>query len=151
MALLLRRNNRVGTYCCFGTRGGRRTSQAVTGHKYADRARFCSSIFHLFSIFFFRVFFPTLSLSALRTLHDYFFHSFRLLCRTDRFIESVDTNKIIYSTFSGLKHEDFDYFQCDTQNNNTKTMGRTVDQEVHAAFVEFRAKEDDKARDPVSW
>ncbi|GAM37641.1 hypothetical protein TCE0_024r07726 [Talaromyces pinophilus] len=27
-------------------------------------------------------------------------------------------------------------------------MGRTVDQEVHAAFVEFRAKEDDKARDP---
>ncbi|OKL62518.1 hypothetical protein UA08_02926 [Talaromyces atroroseus] len=26
-------------------------------------------------------------------------------------------------------------------------MGRTVDQEVHAAFVEFRAKEDDKARD----
>ncbi|CAG8027095.1 unnamed protein product [Penicillium nalgiovense] len=23
-------------------------------------------------------------------------------------------------------------------------MGRTVDQEVHAAFVEFRAKEDDK-------
>ena len=24
------------------------------------------------------------------------------------------------------------------------TMGRTVDQEVHAAFVEFRAKEDDK-------
>lgn len=29
-------------------------------------------------------------------------------------------------------------------------MGRTVDQEVHAAFVEFRAKEDDKARDPVS-
>lgn len=27
------------------------------------------------------------------------------------------------------------------------TMGRTVDQEVHAAFVEFRAKEDDKVRD----
>ncbi|KAH8705630.1 hypothetical protein BGW36DRAFT_435535 [Talaromyces proteolyticus] len=27
-------------------------------------------------------------------------------------------------------------------------MGRTVDQEVHAAFVEFRAKDDDKARDP---
>lgn len=26
-------------------------------------------------------------------------------------------------------------------------MGRTVDQEVHAAFVEFRAKEDDKVRD----
>ena len=26
------------------------------------------------------------------------------------------------------------------------TMGRTVDQEVHAAFVEFRAKEDDKVR-----
>jgi hypothetical protein len=25
-------------------------------------------------------------------------------------------------------------------------MGRTVDQEVHAAFVEFRAKEDDKVR-----
>lgn len=29
-------------------------------------------------------------------------------------------------------------------------MGRTVDQEVHAAFVEFRAKEDYKARDRVS-
>lgn len=29
------------------------------------------------------------------------------------------------------------------------TMGRTVDQEVHAAFVEFRAKEDDKVRDCV--
>ena len=28
-------------------------------------------------------------------------------------------------------------------------MGRTVDQEVHAAFVEFRAKEDDKVRDCV--
>jgi len=28
-------------------------------------------------------------------------------------------------------------------------MGRTVDQEVHAAFVEFRAKEDDKVRDSV--
>lgn len=26
------------------------------------------------------------------------------------------------------------------------TMGRTVDQEVHAAFVEFRAKEDDKVK-----
>jgi hypothetical protein len=26
-------------------------------------------------------------------------------------------------------------------------MGRTVDQEVHAAFVEFRAKEDDKVCD----
>ncbi|PGH10796.1 hypothetical protein AJ79_05269 [Helicocarpus griseus UAMH5409] len=33
-------------------------------------------------------------------------------------------------------------------------MGRTVDQEVHAAFVEFRAKEDDKVKPPVfpvSW
>ncbi|KAJ5764599.1 hypothetical protein N7533_003280 [Penicillium manginii] len=29
-------------------------------------------------------------------------------------------------------------------------MGRTVDQEVHAAFVEFRAKEDDKVRDFAS-
>lgn len=29
-------------------------------------------------------------------------------------------------------------------------MGRTVDQEVHAAFVEFRAKEDDKVRDCIS-
>lgn len=29
------------------------------------------------------------------------------------------------------------------------TMGRTVDQEVHAAFVEFRAKEDDKVRESV--
>jgi hypothetical protein len=28
-------------------------------------------------------------------------------------------------------------------------MGRTVDQEVHAAFVEFRAKEDDKVCDCV--
>lgn len=28
------------------------------------------------------------------------------------------------------------------------TMGRTVDQEVHAAFVEFRAKEDDKVKLP---
>ncbi|CAG7954602.1 unnamed protein product [Penicillium salamii] len=28
-----------------------------------------------------------------------------------------------------------------------ETMGRTVDQEVHAAFVEFRAKEDDKVRE----
>lgn len=28
----------------------------------------------------------------------------------------------------------------------TANMGRTVDQEVHAAFVEFRAKEDDKVR-----
>lgn len=28
------------------------------------------------------------------------------------------------------------------------TMGRTVDQEVHAAFVEFRAKEDDKVSPP---
>mgnify|MGYP000914720741 CR=1 FL=1 len=28
-------------------------------------------------------------------------------------------------------------------------MGRTVDQEVHAAFVEFRAKEDDKVRESV--
>lgn len=27
-------------------------------------------------------------------------------------------------------------------------MGRTVDQEVHAAFVEFRAKEDDKVKLP---
>lgn len=28
-------------------------------------------------------------------------------------------------------------------------MGRTVDQEVHAAFVEFRAKEDDKVSSGV--
>jgi hypothetical protein len=38
---------------------------------------------------------------------------------------------------------------CNTQSKITaqNAMGRTVDQEVHAAFVEFRAKEDDKARD----
>ena len=29
---------------------------------------------------------------------------------------------------------------------SNNTMGRTVDQEVHAAFVEFRAKEDDKVK-----
>ena len=34
-----------------------------------------------------------------------------------------------------------DFFDSVTAN-----MGRTVDQEVHAAFVEFRAKEDDKVR-----
>ena len=36
---------------------------------------------------------------------------------------------------------------CVSVNLETLTpliMGRTVDQEVHAAFVEFRAKEDDK-------
>lgn len=36
-----------------------------------------------------------------------------------------------------------DFFDSVTAN-----MGRTVDQEVHAAFVEFRAKEDDKVRLP---
>lgn len=130
-----------------GLVGGTAPSQAVTGHKYADRARFCSSIFHLFSIFFFRVSFPTLLFLpyALYSIYIVFFAT------TDRTAKSVDTKTPGISTFTGLKHEDFASFQCDTQNNSTKTMGRTVDQEVHAAFVEFRAKEDDKARDPVSW
>lgn len=35
-------------------------------------------------------------------------------------------------------------FVPDLFSNSSSTMGRTVDQEVHAAFVEFRAKEDDK-------
>lgn len=39
---------------------------------------------------------------------------------TDRTVESVNTNTILFSTFSGPKHEDFDSFQCDTQNNSTK-------------------------------
>jgi len=121
---------------------------AVTGHKYADRARFCSSI--LLNFFLSRFLSQPFSF-CLTHFTQLLFSSFRLRCGTDWILEFVDTNKIIYSTYSGLKHEDFDYFQCDAQNNSTKTMGRTVDQEVHAAFVEFRAKEDDKARDPVSW
>ena len=52
-------------------------------------------------------------------------------------METRFTVSFISDPFAGV-------FLPELSNPPTRNMGRTVDQEVHAAFVEFRAKEDDK-------
>lgn len=120
LALLLLRNNRVGTCFCFGIRGGQRTKPGSHGSQIRRPRPVLFQYFPPLFNFFLSRFLSQSSLSALHTLHSFLSFYSVFFVVTDRTVESVDTNTILFSTFPGPKHEDFGFFQCDTQNNSTK-------------------------------